>query len=735
MNRAIRAPALRSRLPAQFFEHLYNAVWPLLLWGLLAAVLIVEIQPRQPRLAAGAVSPQSIRAAERITYQSELRTERERSRAVESIESIYLPPDRSQAIRQTSTVQAMAAFLDAVRNDPYASEETKAEYLTALQPVTFDTETARAILSLPEEEWQPVVAETQRLVDSVMRGEIRESRLPDVLRNLPNQMSIALSEAQAEVVNEWAGSLISPNTFQDTERTEQARQAARDAVAPIEVTYEAGQIVIREGEIVTPEQVEALQVLGLQQPARSPLEQAATALFLLLLIPGLMLYIRRAHPEHWANPRAMSLLVVLLVVLSLGARVILPNHVLLAYLLPTSAAAMLLGVLLGVDVAVIVTVALSLIVGYVTNSIEMVTYTFVGGVMAALALWRVERLGVFVWTGVLIGLMNLGVVLAFGLRAEPLVWVDIAAKGGVALVNGAVSASLALAGFYVLSNLLGTTTFLQLMELARPTHPLFRELLLKTPGTYHHSIIVGNLSEGAAEAVGADPLLVRVGAYYHDIGKTKNPHYFIENQVDGINPHDTLNDPYESAELILEHVTEGVRLAQRHKLPRKIVDFIRQHHGTTTVAWFHHKAIEREGAENVDAAHFRYPGPKPQSREMAILMLADTVEATARAMKPAGATEIDQLIRKTIVTKLGEGQLDESDLTLRDLETIRRAFLSILQGIYHPRIAYPESQQAPQALPSPQSDAPVLPEDATTNGNGRAESHPHPDRAAVRTAS
>lgn len=733
MDNSLRAPARLPRIPAQFWQRLYDGAWPVLLWALLVVALLFDLQPESPRLAAGTVSPQSIRAAERVTYQSALRTEREREQAASNVERIFLPPDRSLAVQQTSTAQAVASFLDAVRSDPYASDEARTDSVAALQPVTFDADLVRSILAMPDEEWTEVVAETQRLVDLFMRGEITEARLPDIQRNLSNQIGMGLSDEQAVVVNAWAGGLITPNAFLDEERTEQARQAAREAIAPVEVTYEAGQIVVREGEIVTPEAVEALQVLGLQQPVRPRGEQLGTALFLLLLVPALTLYIRRAHPEHWANPRAMTLLVVLIAALSVGARVIMPSHVLLSYLLPTSAAAMLLGVLLGVDVAVLVTVALALVVGFITNSIEMVTYTFVGGVVSALALWRVERLGTFVWTGVVVGLMNLGVVLAFALRGEPFVWFDVAAKGSMAFLNGATSASLALAGFYVLGNLLGTTTFLQLMELARPTHPLFRELLLNAPGTYHHSIIVGNLAESAAEAVGADPLLVRVGAYYHDIGKTKTPHYFIENQTDGINPHDALDDPYRSAAIIIEHVPEGVRLAQRHKLPRRIVDFIREHHGTTTVSWFHHKATEREGAENVDTARFRYPGPKPQSREMAILMLADTVEATARAVKPAGANEIDQLIRKTIVTKLSEGQFDEADVSLRDIEKIRRAFLNILQGIYHPRIAYPEAQRAPQALPPATENAPALPEEPAANGRG--EPHPHPDRAAVRGAS
>lgn len=679
---------------ASLWQRFSGVAWLCALWGLLGLTLVAEFESIEQRLEAGMVSPLDIRAPERITYQSEVRTQRERDRAGNSVEAIYSPPDRSQAVKQTSTVEAVARFLEAVRADPYASEESKDRYVAALQPVQFEAEISRALLTMPEEEWRAVVAETQRVVDLQMRGEIRESRLPTILRTLPNQLSISLSDEQARVVTAWAGALITPNTFLDTDRTEQARQAARDAVAPVEWTYEADQIVVRSGEVLSQEQLEALQQLGLSRPAGAVGGKVATLLFLVLLVFPLGLYLSRVHPEHFLNPRVMALLTLLLTTLTLGLRLSLSSYPLLAYLLPSATAAMLLGVLLGVDLALIITLIFSLIIGFVTRSMELLCYSFVGGLMASLLLWRVERLASFVWTGALVGGTNLAIVAIFALQEGTSLTSDIWARLLMALLNGVASASLALAGFYVLSSLLNITTFLQLMELARPTHPLFRELLLKAPGTYHHSIVVSNLAEAAAEAVGADMLLVRVAAYYHDVGKLVNPQYFVENQADGINPHDALNDPYKSAQIILAHVSDGVKLAQRHNLPRRLIDFILQHHGTTAVAWFYNKACERDGAPFVDVARFRYPGPKPLTREAAILMLADTVEATARAIKPGGVTEIDELIRKINDTKLREGQFDECELTLRDLDTIRSAFIKVLQGIYHPRISYPDAKPA-----------------------------------------
>jgi putative nucleotidyltransferase with HDIG domain len=283
------------------------------------------------------------------------------------------------------------------------------------------------------------------------------------------------------------------------------------------------------------------------------------------------------------------------------------------------------------------------------------------------------------------------------------------------VTNGAFSVSLTLIGFFLVGNLLGITTALQLLELARPTQPLLRQLLLRAPGTYHHSLMVSNLAEQAAERIGANALLTRVGAYYHDVGKIVRPYFFVENQMDGINVQDRL-DPRTSAQIIISHVEDGLNLAKKYHVPREVRAFIPEHQGTGFIKYFYHQALEQAAdPDQVDEADFRYPGPKPQSKETAIVMLADSCEAAVRAAHPNSAEEIDKITRRIITDKLTSGDLDESDLTTRDLDQIRGAFVEILQGVFHPRIKYPEEVQeklagaTPAALPSPQSVQTTVP--------------------------
>ncbi|HMN29473.1 MAG TPA: HDIG domain-containing protein, partial [Caldilineaceae bacterium] len=261
----------------------------------------------------------------------------------------------------------------------------------------------------------------------------------------------------------------------------------------------------------------------------------------------------------------------------------------------------------------------------------------------------------------------------------------------VAALNGGISASVALLGYFLLGNLFNITTSLQLTELSRPTHPLLRQLLLKAPGTYHHSIIVSNLAERAAAAIGADAFLARVGAYYHDIGKTVRPYFFTENIADGSSPHDKL-DPLTSAQIILSHVNDGIDLAQKYRLPLRIQDFIREHHGKTLTGYFYTQAQRMApNGETVNEADFRYSGPRPRSKETAILMLADTCEAAVRSVRPATREDLERLVRKLIDERISEGELNESNLTFKDLQTIREVFLQVLQGVHHPRVSYPDA--------------------------------------------
>src|SRR5256886_1316813 len=258
------------------------------------------------------------------------------------------------------------------------------------------------------------------------------------------------------------------------------------------------------------------------------------------------------------------------------------------------------------------------------------------------------------------------------------------------LVNGLLSSLLAVGSFALLGRLFGILTTMQLLELANPTQPLLRRLLMEAPGTYHHSIMVGNLAERAAEVIGADSLVVRVAAYYHDIGKLERPWAFIENQTDTLsNVHDSL-DPVASAQIIAAHVTDGVKLAEKAGLPLRIREMIPQHHGTRTISFFYQQASERS-TETVDAALFTYPGPRPQTREAAILMLSDSTEAAARAARDHSREAIEDLVERIVRQRLEEGQFDDCNLTLRDLTRIKQSFVTLLTGIYHPRIPYPPS--------------------------------------------
>jgi putative nucleotidyltransferase with HDIG domain len=260
-------------------------------------------------------------------------------------------------------------------------------------------------------------------------------------------------------------------------------------------------------------------------------------------------------------------------------------------------------------------------------------------------------------------------------------------------------------------HLFGITTTLGLLELAHPTQPLFRRLLTEAPGTYHHSIVVGNLAERAAEAVGADALLARVAAYYHDVGKIVRPYAFSENQLAGDNIHDRL-DPATSARMIAAHIPDGLALAKKYRLPDRVRDLIAQHHGTAFVGIFYQRAVQAAGGTTIDQAGFRYPGPKPQTREAAILMLADGVEATTRASREHSPEVLEQVVRKVFADRLAEGQLDDCGLTFRDVDTIRQIFIRTLRAMFHPRVTYPEYP----AEPTP-ATAPVVPQPAAVERN------------------
>ncbi len=458
-------------------------------------------------------------------------------------------------------------------------------------------------------------------------------------------------------------------------------------MAPVVETVEKGEIVLREGQVVTEADLEKLEALGLREPNRDWRGVGGVALLVLALVGGLSAYVYFMTPSIITRERRLLLLAAVMVATVLAAKIVLPQRPMWVYVFPLPAVAMLLSTLLEVPLAVLVTAVLSVLVAHVAGgSLEVAAVGLVGGLVGAVAVWHRVRLPSYFGAGLLVALAQFAVIAAFHLfqRGEDLFFLGLTAFESLA--NGLISAALSLGTISAAGRIFGITTHFQLLELANPTQPLLRRLMMEAPGTYHHSIMVGNLAERAAEEVGADPLLVRVAAYYHDIGKLRRPYFFIENQSDGVNVHDALA-PQASARIISAHVPDGLDLARKYRLPNRIAEMIPQHHGTRLVTYFYNRALQQGPA---DPAEFSYSGPKPQSKEGAILMLADGVEAAARASRDHSPEAIRDLVEKILMQRLAEGQLDDCDLTLRDLRRIEKAFVAILMGMYHPRIEYPE---------------------------------------------
>jgi hypothetical protein len=301
-------------------------------------------------------------------------------------------------------------------------------------------------------------------------------------------------------------------------------------------------------------------------------------------------------------------------------------------------------------------------------------------------------LGSFIWAGIAAAVGSTVVIVVFRLPDPATDLVGKVSLMAASVISGILSASLGFGLLLGIGNAIGITTNLQLIELSRPDHPLLQQILRNAPGTYQHSLQVANLAEQAARAIDANPLLTRVGALYHDLGKSQRPQYFIENQVAGQNVHDQL-DPKTSADIILGHVREGLDLARKYRIPDSIRSFITEHHGTLETTYQYNEAVEAAGGDetSLDRRDFRYPGPRPRTRETALLMLADGVEAAARAETPEDEQAIDDLVRWVIEDRMTKGQLDRTNLTLKDLDTIRKSFVSTLKNIYHPRVRYPNA--------------------------------------------
>ncbi|MBN1889310.1 MAG: HDIG domain-containing protein [Thermoflexales bacterium] len=705
------------------------------LGGLLAAgiagVLAAPVLPEgQVTLQESGVAPNDIRAPERASYTSDILTQQARETAAASVTALYTPPDPTIARAQVALSRQILDFIRAVRTDPLATPSEKIAALQAIEKVRLSRDIIEQILAHSNTSWGRVEAEIITVIDLAMRSEIRDTTLGETRARVPALVGLDLSSEEARVVGMLVAALIAPNSFLDVEATTAAQDKARLAVKDVTRGYEAGQIVVREGAVVTALELEALKNLGLLQSRVEWTDHLGHALLALLVTLIIVQYVCQFEPELCRRPRHQLLLIVLGLGYLAMAKVIIPGRTVLPYLLPSPAVAMVLAVMISPTMAGLVAVMLGVLIGTVGGgSLELAAYTCGGGLAAALVLSNAERLNAFFRAGLYSALISAATVLAFRLPAGGTDSLGLAMLMGSGIIAGLISAALALALLFIIGALFDVTTTLQLIELTRPTHPLLNQLLMQATGTYHHTLMVANLAEQAAENIGANALRTRVGALYHDVGKMARSYMFVENQIGMDNVHERL-DPRTSADLIMSHVKDGMDLARRYRLPSCIRAFIPEHHGTMRVSFLYQKALEQVGgdASQVDEHAFRYPGPKPQSKETALLMLADGCEAAARAARPQTPEELEQIIRKIINARVADGQLDECPLTLHDLDTIRTSFTHTLQGVFHPRIPYPE-KQAPADDGQPGEAHEALDEGSPASHTPSVTSHAAPPQA------
>ncbi len=503
--------------------------------------------------------------------------------------------------------------------------------------------------------------------------------------------SLQMQQAGLEILS----GVVEPNSMVDEAATAKQRNAFLEAYKlenPVMI-YQ-GERFIRKEDIITPDIIDVVRKLGILDEKTGPDYLFLVSVFLLLVMLWFILamFIRTFAPKVYQSRNELLFIastIVLTVFLALMAREFIPEYapfITIGFIAPVLLA-IFINIQLSVIVNLILTISLSLLF---PDNLTFVFISVISGTFAAFLSANANQRRRISLTGLIIGTVNVFIVACMGV-IEKKDWVTILEQGGFCFLNGVLSVIIAIGLLPIFESLFNMVTPLKLLELADPNHPLLKRLLMEAPGTYHHSLMVGNLAEVSVRSIGGNSLVARVGAYFHDVGKLKRPGFFKENQMSE-NPHDRIT-PNLSTLVITSHTKDGEELAIKYKLPKAIRDIIVQHHGNTLVAFFYHKARQGGKGTEVKENNFRYEGPKPQTREAAVVLLADSVEAAVRSMQEKTKGKIEGLIRKIIKDKLDDGQLDHCDLTLKDLNDIANGFLTVLSGFFHERTEYPELEK------------------------------------------
>lgn len=652
--------------------------------------------PDKVMLQPGDISPREIRAQRTVRYVDIEETRRLREMAAKQVDTVYeqLPFARVDALR--SVKDAFEAITRARGMRPPESVHWLTQQLPALS-----AELALAALQLPAGDLQKAREVALAQVEAAMQREIRADTTDLAERKRAVQTACtqqlgrgALSQLTAAI----CASALRPNRVPDVARTEALRERERRRVRPVYRTLVAGDVVIRRGERVTDQHIEMFTALGMRNPHLHWASILAILILVTMMVVLASLHIAHYHPRVYNQPRQLWLISVVVALSALGVKLGsgllgLPlSGVQLGYLtvMSTTMAGMLLAVLVSPHLATLLVGMLAIQSALLMNGdMRFAAISLMSSLVGIYSVWRLHDRYDLLRAGLWISATSLLLTWVLGWMSQ-----ETITEMGVGSAWAVLMSVLAVGGFAifiaVLERPFGAVTHLRLLELSSPEHPLLKELMLRAPGTYAHSIMVSHLADAAAKAIGADSLLARVGCYYHDVGKMRRPEFFVENQRME-NVHNRLT-PSLSALIIAAHVKDGLDLADQYRLPRPVRDIIVQHHGTSLISFFYQQALAGcEMHTPVLEQQFRYSGPKPQSKEAGIVMLADAVEAASRSLSRPTPARIKSLVSHIIQERIADGQLDECTLTFSEVHKIEEAFCRLLGAMLHSRVEYPSS--------------------------------------------
>lgn len=661
------------------------------------ATLATSVVTKKYDLRVGEIATTDIKASREV-----VNTVETEAKKIEAIEKVGKQYSLQTDIQKNSQITLEEFFLnlkeaittkDTESSNGNTTSKLQLEILNEDNPFDLTTSEEMYLLTLNEEQINKMYNVLLNAINDAYNISINEDSAETLNKAIQIAQDVVYNNYNDEhiisISDKIINILVKPNLFYDNEKTEEAQQEAAKNVTP--VVYKKNQTIVEEGKPITEAQIQALDELGLLNNSKFNISlYLALAIMIIIVMYIQNRYLKKYYKDIYNNSSKLIMINIITIMTIVFARVF---SIASPYLIPLACTPILLTLLLNYRISLVVSITnIILMAVAVSFNTEIIILTIVSVIVGATFLKKMQQRNDIVYSCIYIAILNGVMTLSISALVTSNLK-EILLDTAFILVGSLLSGILSTGLLPFFESMFDIVTNVKLLELSNPNNPLLKKLLMEAPGTYHHSVIVANLAEVATEAVGGNALLARIGAYYHDIGKTKKPYFFKENQLGKENPHDDIT-PELSKLLIISHVKDGLELAKEYKLPKVIQDFIPTHHGKTLVKYFYLTAKNNaENPDDIKEEDYMYPGPKPKTKEQCILMLADSVEAAVRSINNPTKEKIENMVDNIVKDKLSSGQLDDSQLTISDVKKIKKCFLKTLNGIYHERIEYPKDER------------------------------------------